>query len=50
MFADCKNLEIIALPSNLTSIPSSTFSGDVHLVSVNVDDLSNLTTIKEYAF
>ena len=50
MFADCKNLEIITLPSNLTSIPSSTFSGDVHLVSVNVDDLSNLTTIKEYAF
>lgn len=50
MFENCKNLEVITLPSNLTSIPSSTFSGDVCLVSVNIDDLSNLTTIKEYAF
>ena len=50
IFENCKDLETVTLPTSLTIIPSSLFAGCGRLVSINLEDLSNLTTIGTGAF
>ena len=44
------NLETLVLPASITEIPNQTFKNCKKLVSVNWEDLVNLTTIGEEAF
>ena len=50
MFEGCSNLETITLPINQPTISNYMFSSDNRLISINLEDLSNLTSIRESAF
>ena len=49
-FSDCRNLELLKLPTTVTTIPSNCCGGCTKLESINLDELENLTTIGSYAF
>ena len=48
VFEDCKKLEHITLPENMTTLPSGTFKGCTSLPSVKLP--LGLTSIEDYAF
>jgi hypothetical protein len=50
VFASCINLKKAIIPSCTTSLADSLFANDFVLNSINIDDLSNLTLIKNYTF
>ena len=50
MFASCSALRYIKLPANTTKIPGSFFQGAKGVVVVDIENLTQLTTICSWAF
>ena len=50
MFASCSSLRYIKLPTNTTKIPGSFFQGAAGVNIVNMNELTQLTTIESWAF